>query len=242
MPLDLLAVGADPRLQRSAALYEAVMRGKHDCAAALLAAGADPAAKARAEARFAAQKGDAEVLRAYLATGADPNGPGIDGCFLADAARDESIDCFRLLLDHGANPHFESELPLRTAAGNGALGCLKILLAAGAGPNVTARGVNAQGHAWSAKTALTEAAYHGHLGCLDALIDAGADLDADRSAALYMATASGRLDCVQRLLAAGADPREDERGHPLFAASKFNHPHIAAVLREAIARKAKSSR
>jgi hypothetical protein len=55
-----------------------------------------------------------------------------------------------------------------------------------------------------------------------------------------MATASGHLGCVQRLLAAGTDPGADERAHPLFAASKFNQPDIAAVLREAIARKARS--
>jgi hypothetical protein len=42
------------------------------------------------------------------------------------------------------------------------------LLAAGADPNATAGGVNRQGHAWSAKRAITEAAYGGHLDCLDA--------------------------------------------------------------------------
>jgi ankyrin repeat protein len=185
----------------------------------------------RKSARLAARSGDANALRAYLTAGGDANGPGTDGCFLADAAKDENFACFRLLLNRGADPHFDGELPLRRAAENGALRCLKMLLNAGADPNVTTGG-------W--KMALTEAAYHGRLDCLDALIDAGADLNADSRAALYMATASGHLDCVQRLLAAGADPGENERGHPLHAASKFNHRNIAAVLREAIARKATS--
>jgi hypothetical protein len=93
--LDLLAAGADPRRQRSGALYDAVVYGKPDRAAALLAAGADPAAQACAAAKFSARSGDTEALRAYLATGVDPNGPGFDDdCFLAGAAKDENFACF----------------------------------------------------------------------------------------------------------------------------------------------------
>jgi ankyrin repeat protein len=190
----------------------------------------------------AAAYDDTEALRTYLATGADPNGPGTGDCFLAAAAAADCLDCVRLLLDHGADPHFGSEDALRCAAGKGAIRCLKALLAAGADPNVTTGIVGLDGHRLPFPRALSQAAYGGHLDCVDALIGAGADLDADNRAALRAATGQGHRDCVERLLAAGADPGGDEGDDPIHAAEKLNHPEVAALLRKAIARRTRSRR
>ncbi|KAM8848251.1 ankyrin repeat and SOCS box protein 12-like [Synchiropus picturatus] len=129
-------------------LFTAVS-GKHlDCVAALLRAGADPNGSPHnncSPVLTAAREGDLDILRELLRSGAEvdvrPKVP--DWASSATACRGPlyisaiygHLDCFRLLLLHGANPDFNCSQPKMLARLKQPKSVLEVCLRYGCGPD-----------------------------------------------------------------------------------------------------------
>ena len=154
-----------------------------------------------------------------------------------------------LLLDHGADIHFEEDGPLMMAAQHGRLATATLLLDRGVDVNaqnggpigvaaqvgqlemvgfLLDRGANI--HARN-DAALCLAVAHGHLEMGRLLLDRGADLQAQNSTPLRLAAQSGHLETVRLLLDRGADVHAaNER--PLQNARRNGHAAVVALLLE----------
>ncbi|KAJ8112693.1 hypothetical protein OPT61_g5001 [Boeremia exigua] len=108
-----------------------------------------------------------------------------------------------MLLEHGANPNFNSEPfgnPLQAASEGGHEQIVSVLLLSGAD-------VNAEGGTYH--SALQAASYRGHKSIFSTLLEHGANLNVQGglyNTALHAASAGGHRSIVRLLLQKGADP------------------------------------
>ncbi len=117
----------------------------------------------------ACQKAFAEAVPVLCGKGAQPDKAAADTTPLLEAARNNGVDCARVLLDCGADPNAGTKTlftPLMLAARSGHGECLRLLLERGAEVN------RADKYQW---TALHEAAFAGHAPCVTLLLAHGAD-------------------------------------------------------------------
>lgn len=156
----------------------------------------------------AAKVGDAAELRRLLDAGASAlarDEGSASECALIHASRTGSLDCVRLLLEHGANVNSTNfyTTPLMAACRNGHVEVARYL--------VEQAGADVNQDECEDLTALNYAAYSGSIELVDLLLDHGADIDNEtwEGTALARVCRDGDERMGLHLLARGADPLRD---------------------------------
>ena len=128
---------------------------------------------------------------------------------LLSALRKEDLDLVKLLVENGADIHFDNDQVFVMAASYDHLDIVKYLLSKGI--NIHTRN----------DTALIMASYHGHLEMVKLLVENGADIHAGNDAALIYTVQNNRPAIVKYLVEQGADIHADD--NKLLLTAKINN-------------------
>lgn len=178
----LLAFGADPRFDDSAALSLAASQGHADCVKLLIPV-SDPNVDGSRPLRWAAHGGHAECVKLLIPV-CNPSGNEFDTplCMAADQGH---VECVKLLMTC-SDPKLNDSIALCAAAHRGQVECVKLLI-----PSSDPTAKESQ--------PLSLSAAAGNVECVELLIPVS-DPKAKHSWALQRAALNGHVECVKRLI------------------------------------------